>query len=220
MFTLVVTAGLCKLSLWQWQRGMEKEAWLGRMAVAQQVAPMTLARIDWHNLESLDGLSLGGEVEWVSPHVWLLDNQAVAGEIGYDVIIPVRADDARPLLLVNLGWVPAPASRQQLPRPVIPATLELDGLLRTAPGGVLLGQNIESGPYPNRLQSIRVDALSEIIGSPLADAVFYQKHTPFLHHYQPNVMPPEKHRAYAAQWLGLALVMLVGGLVLTRRLSP
>lgn len=29
MFTLVVTAGLCKLSLWQWQRGMEKEAWLG-----------------------------------------------------------------------------------------------------------------------------------------------------------------------------------------------
>ncbi len=36
MFTLVVTAGLCKLSLWQWQRGMEKEAWLGRMAVAQQ----------------------------------------------------------------------------------------------------------------------------------------------------------------------------------------
>lgn len=60
MFTLVVTAGLCKLSLWQWQRGMEKEAWLGRMAVAQQVEPLTLARIDWHNLESLDGLSLGG----------------------------------------------------------------------------------------------------------------------------------------------------------------
>ena len=107
MFTLVVTAGLCKLSLWQWQRGMEKEAWLGRMAVAQQVAPMTLARIDWGNLESLDGLSLGGEVEWVSPHIWLLDNQAVAGEIGYDIIIPVRAGDARPLLLVNLGWVPA-----------------------------------------------------------------------------------------------------------------
>ena len=43
---------------------------------------------------------------------------------------------------------------------------------------------------------------------------------PFLYHYQPNVMPPEKHRAYAVQWLGLALVMLVGGLVLTRRLSP
>ena len=116
--------------------------------------------------------------------------------------------------------MPAPASRQQLPSPVIPTTLELDGLLRTAPGGVLLGQNIEPGPYPNRLQSIRVDALSEILGSPLADAVFYQRQTPFLHHYQPNVMPPEKHRAYAVQWLGLALVMLVGGLVLTRRLSP
>ena len=194
--------------------------WLERMAAAQQAPPQTLAQLDWSDPAPLDGLALQGEVEWVSPYIWLLDNQAVAGEIGYDVIIPVRAGDARPLLLVNLGWVPAPASRQQLPRPVIPATLELDGLLRIAPGGVLLGQNIESGPYPNRLQSIRVDALSEILGSPLADAVFYQRHTPFLYHYQPNVMPPEKHRAYAVQWLGLALVMLVGGLVLTRRLSP
>ena len=24
LFTLVVTAGLCKLALWQWQRGVEK----------------------------------------------------------------------------------------------------------------------------------------------------------------------------------------------------
>ena len=136
------------------------------------------------------------------------------------MLIPVRAPNASILLLVNLGWVPAPASRAQLPRPVIPATLALDGVLRTAPGGLLLGQNIESGPYPNRLQSIRSEALGEVMGAPLADAVFYQQRTPFFYHYQPNVMPPEKHRAYAVQWLGLALVVLVGGLVLTRRMSP
>ena len=109
--------------------------------------------------------------------------------------------------------------RQPLARE-FPATLALDGVLRTAPGGLLLGQNIESGPYPNRLQSIRSEALGEVMGAPLADAVFYQQRTPFFYHYQPNVMPPEKHRAYAVQWLGLALVVLVGGLVLTRRMSP
>jgi cytochrome oxidase assembly protein ShyY1 len=211
MFTLVVTAGLCKLSLWQWQRGMEKEAWLGRMAVAQQVAPMTLARIDWRNLESLDGLSLGGEVEWVSPHVWLLDNQIVNGEVGYDVLIPVRTEGGSSQLLVNLGWVPAPSDRSQLPNPAIPAAMTLEGVLRMAPGGFLLGQNIEPGPYPNRLQSIRVETLRQAIGVPLADAVLYQRRTPFLYHYQHNVMPPEKHRAYAVQWLGLALVVLSGG---------
>ena len=67
------------------------------------------------------------------PHVWLLDNQAVGGEIGYDVLIPVRAEGVSSLLLVNLGWVPRPLSREQLPNPVIPADLTLEGVLRTAP---------------------------------------------------------------------------------------
>ena len=118
------------------------------------------------------------------------------------------------------GWVPAPSDRSQLPNPAIPAAMTLEGVLRMAPGGFLLGQNIEPGPYPNRLQSIRVETLRQAIGAPLADAVLYQRRTPFLYHYQHNVMPPEKHRAYAVQWLGLALVVLSGGVMLTRRCSP
>ena len=50
------------------------------------------------------------------------------------------------LLLVNLGWVPAPSDRSQLPNPAIPAAMTLEGVLRMAPGGFLLGQNIEPGP--------------------------------------------------------------------------
>lgn len=229
LFTLGASALLCKLALWQWQRAVEKEAWLQQVSAAQQAAPLTLGRIDWREPERLDGAVLSGQVIWQQPYVWLLDNQAVEGEIGYDVIIPVRADDGttltgtasskRPLLLVNLGWIPAPASRDQLPVSVIPPVLALDGLLRIKPGGLLLGQNIESGPYPNRIQAVRVASLSEQTGLPLVDAVFYQKTSSFRYHYQHNVMPPEKHRAYALQWLGLATVMLVGGLVLTRRVS-
>lgn len=211
LFTLVVTAGLCKLAFWQWQRGMEKTAWLAQMAKMQQAGPRTLAQIDWQHPESLDGQPLQGKAEWISPYVWLLDNQIVNGEVGYDVLIPVRAEGGSSLLLVNLGWVPAPSDRSQLPNPAIPAAMTLEGVLRMAPGGFLLGQNIEPGPYPNRLQSIRVETLRQAIGVPLADAVLYQRRTPFLYHYQHNVMPPEKHRAYAVQWLGLALVVLSGG---------
>lgn len=220
IFTLGVSACLCKLALWQWQRAAEKEAWLAHTAAVQLANPLTLAELDWHAPERLDGMPLRGTVQWVPPYVWLLDNQMVEREVGYDVLIPVRADAYSPLLLVDLGWLPAPVGRQQLPQPVIPTTIELEGLLRTKPGGMLLGQNIEAGPYPNRLQSIRVDTLSQIMSLPLADAVFYQKHSPYIYHYQQNVMPPEKHRAYALQWLGLALVVLCGGLVLIRRSYP
>lgn len=88
----MVTAGLCKLAFWQWQRGMEKTAWLAQMAKMQQAGPRTLAQIDWQHPESLDGQPLQGKAEWVSPYVWLLDNQIVNGEVGYDVLIPVRAE--------------------------------------------------------------------------------------------------------------------------------
>jgi len=69
-------------------------------------------------------------------------------------------------------------------------------------------------------QTIRAETLRQAIGAPLVDAVLYQRRTPLLYHYQHNVMPPEKHRAYAVQWLGLALVVLSGGVMLTRRCSP
>lgn len=217
IFTLGVSAGLCKLALWQWQRAAEKEEWLAHVVTLQQAVPLTLTEIDWRQAERLDGAPLRGKVEWVAPYIWLLDNQLVAHEAGYDVLIPVRADSHSLPLLVNLGWLPAPAQRQQLPLPVIPARFELNGLLRIKPGGVLLGQNIEAGPYPNRLQAIRVDSLNRISGLSLVDAVFYQQTSPFIYHYQQHVMPPEKHRAYAVQWLGLALVALCGGWVLSRR---
>ena len=63
MFTLVVTAGLCKLAFWQWQRGMEKTAWLAHMAKMQQAGPRTLAQIDWQHPGSLDGQPMQEEAE-------------------------------------------------------------------------------------------------------------------------------------------------------------
>ena len=151
-------------------------------------------------------------------YVWLLDNQIVNGEVGYDVLIPVRAEG---ILTVagQPGMVPAPSDRSQLPNPAIPAAMTLEGVLRMAPGGFLLGQNIEPGPYPNRLQSIRVETLRQAIGAPLADAVLYQRRTPFLYHYQHNVMPPENTgpmRCNGSAWRW----WFCQGVMLTRRCSP
>ena len=102
-----------------------KTAWLAQMAKMQQAGPRTLAQTDWQHPESLDGQPLQGKAEWVSPYVWLLDNQIVNGEVGCDVLIPVRAEGGSSLLLVNLGWVPAPSDRSQLPNPAIPAAMTL-----------------------------------------------------------------------------------------------
>ena len=98
-----------------------KTAWLAQMAKMQQAGPRTLAQIDWQHRSHWMAQPLQGKAEWISPYVWLLDNQIVNREVGYDVLIPVHAQRGSSLLLVSLGWVPAPSDRSQLPNPAIPA---------------------------------------------------------------------------------------------------
>ncbi len=207
-FTVAAFLLLSKLSWWQWQRAEEKSAQLAQIAQWQQQDGVALATLA--GLNGLDGAPLQGEVRWLSPYSWLLDNQIVSGRVGYDVLVPVQAiTGSGPILLVNLGWLPAAADRSVLPSPEIPLVFQLNGVLRTEPRPFLLGSALEhAGQYPRRVQGTVPQALATDSGLALADAVFYQQQTPFVSHYQPVILPPEKHRAYALQW-GLLAVAVV-----------
>lgn len=207
-FTVAAFVLLSKLSWWQWQRAEEKSAQLTQIARWQQQDGVTLAALE--RLTGMDGAPLQGEVRWLSPYSWLLDNQVVNGKVGYDVLIPVQTTaGVGPVLLVNLGWLPATADRSVLPNPEIPPVFRLHGVLRTEPRPFLLGAALETaGQYPRRVQGIVPQALATDSGLQLADAVFYQQQTPFVSHYKPVILPPEKHRAYALQWALLAVAVV------------
>ncbi len=215
---MVVFLILSKLAWWQWQRGAEKAALLQQIAQRQQ-QPLTLAELEPATLAAADGARLVQQVRVLAPYSWLLDNQLQQGRPGYDVIVPVRELDGRgPVLLVNLGWLAAPVSRAELPAPQLPATLQLDGLLRVAPGNLLLGQNVEqTAGYPQRIQSVLPAELAQLSQLPLLNAVLYQRDSNFVYHYQAVTLPPERHRAYAVQWALLAIAALAVGFFAARR---
>ena len=218
LFTLAAFLLLCKLSLWQWQRADEKQQLLQQQASWQQQGPVAWRELPLADPLQLDGVQLSGRAVWQQPAVWLLDNQLLDGKAGYDVVIPVLVDNSMPLVLVNLGWVAAPARRDQLPELGVPAEFELQGLLRTRLGGVLLGQNLEnSGLWPQRMQQVVPQELGQLLAQPVYTGVVYQQQSSFRYHYQAVVLPPEKHRAYAVQWALLALVVLVVAGALWRR---
>lgn len=134
----------------------------------------------------------------------------VQGRIGYDVIIPVQFNRFEPPVLVNLGWVEAPPNRTELPELSIPEQLPIRGVVRTSFGSFRLGQNLEEGDnWPMRIQQIELESVNPYLPEPALAAVIYQMEaSPFLPHYQPVVMPPEKHRGYAIQWFLLAVAVL------------
>lgn len=214
LVTLAAFLLLIKLSWWQWQRAAEKAQQLQQIAAWQQQGAPSWTELSTRSGAELDGAPLTGTAIWQAPAVWLVDNQISQGKAGYDVVIPVQVMDdhhlTSGLLLVNLGWVAAPSSRNFLPEVTVPAQFRLQGVLRTRPAAFRLGDNEENQQrWPMRVQTIDPASLGRTIGQPLFDGVFYQQNSPFLYHYQPVVLPPEKHRGYAVQWLLLALAVMM-----------
>jgi len=218
VITVAAFGLLIKLSLWQWQRGEEKQQHLDQIDRWQQQGAPVFNDLPNYAEADLDGAPLTGTAHRLTPAIWLVDNQIWQGKAGYDVVIPVRvvteqssiAAPSVQVLLVNLGWVAAPKSREQLPVVNIPAQFKLQGVLRTKLGAFRLGDNLENtGTWPMRVQTIDIPSLASTLEQPLFNGVFYQQKSPFLYHYQAVVLPPEKHRAYAVQWLLLAIAVVM-----------
>ncbi len=217
--SLLAFSLLAGLSLWQLQRAVEKTHLLEQLAKSEESGVYAADYVQTLPLVQADGRQVVGRGHWLSPQVWLVDNQVVKGRVGYDVIVPVQLDSVGQPMLVNLGWVAAPTGRERLPHVQIPSVIEVRGLLRTQLGGFRLGQNIEdNGSWPMRIQQVYVPALDRYMRSALYPGLVYQMEaSPFLVHYQPVVISPERHRAYALQWGLLALAVLVVALAASSR---
>ena len=66
--------------------------------------------------------------------------------------------------------------------------------------------------WPLRVQQIELDKFSLIINRTLLPFVVYVDKNAaigFEKNWQPIVMPPEKHRAYAFQWFSLAIAWML-----------
>ncbi|MEE2002213.1 SURF1 family protein [Alkalimonas sp. MEB108] len=210
LITLTVFAVLIKLGWWQLSRASEKASQLQQLASWQAEGPLNWQQLRQLPLPDVDLVQFADEGRWLAPMVWLQDNKMVQGRIGYDVIIPVQFNRFEPPVLVNLGWVEAPPNRTELPELTIPEHLPIRGVVRTSFGSFRLGQNLEEGDnWPMRIQQVELDSVNPYLPEPALAAVIYQMEaSPFLPHYQPVVMPPEKHRGYAIQWFLLAVAVL------------
>ena len=229
LVNVLVIVILLSLAYWQWQRAAQKQQSLATLAHWQTQRALGLnelveiTALSESSLINNDGVSMVFNARWLKPYVWLLDNQTVKGRAGYDVLIPVQQihfenSVGDVIALVNLGWIAAPPQRSELPVALIPAELSVQGVYRANPEGLLWGKNMEdAGQWPMRMQKIDTPLLSAYLPGPLLKGVIYQQqHSPFLVHYHPVVLPPERHRAYALQWFLLAVAALLMGLACAR----
>jgi cytochrome oxidase assembly protein ShyY1 len=220
IFTLLVFAILIKLALWQQHRAEEKQQRLSRIAQlkTQQAFSLTYLLTQLKNagesIKKVNDLPVTLTAEFDQEKLFLLDNQVNGNRLGYRVYQLAYARAEQVYLLVNLGWVQGSINRQKLPDiEPIKGTHRFSGHVRIPEQGIILQEEqFSTLHWPLRVQQIALDKFTRLLNRPLQPFVIYvdiDDPIGFIKNWQPIVMPPEKHKAYAVQWLLLAIVWLV-----------
>ena len=155
---------------------------------------------------------------------FLLDNRTYNGQAGYHLLTPL--DLGREMVLVNRGWVPVGARREQLPttQPLSPSMSSVVGVLRTPPrSGLILGStgHEAKGEWPRVVQTVDLPAMARSLEHPLLPAILLlDGGHPACHVCDWKPVPgmgAQKHRGYAFQWFALALTLVLLCAIVARR---
>jgi len=215
--TVLVLSALVRLGFWQGARALEKEQRLLNIEKLSTQNAISLAQVvalaNKNNVHAdINDFPVFIAGEFDKNQVFLLDNQVNKGRLGYRAYqVAVTRNYA---VLVSLGWVQGSINRQELPEvAALNGQHQFNGNVRLIEVGILLQeQEFSQVRWPLRVQQIELDKFSSLIGRQLLPFVVYvdkNEELGFEKNWQPIVMPPEKHRAYAFQWFSLALAWLL-----------
>ncbi len=212
---LVAGAGLfVRLGIWQLSRADEKQALLDSHAAARaEPVPLTATARDPGS--AMPHVRVRGR--FVPEHGYWLDEQPSHGRIGVHAIGVFVPQDETRRLLVDRGWVEwshAPGTVPAAP-PLPEGEVELVGLYAPPPaGGLRLGGNAlpAQATWPKLTLFLELDAIAQDLGVALFPRVLLLDAQPgsgFVREWQPQTMPPSRHRGYAFQWFALAAASVV-----------
>ena len=219
---------LLALGVWQLQRAEEKSGYQSRYYDQLAQPPRPLAALT----EPLTNAGFARVVltgRYQPGRDYLVDNRTRHGQPGYWVVSRFAGQDGR-IYLVNRGWIAAPPRREALPDVVTPAgPVTLQAVVWPDLGlPPLLAEEAWPSRWPKRVQRLDVARMAADPGQPGTGPAPVVAAELRLEPGQAGVFVaapvdpgfvPERHQAYAAQWFGLAAVLLAGYVILGFRLA-
>jgi len=156
---------------------------------------------------------------YLADRQFLLDNRVYDRKPGFEVLTPFQLADGR-VVLVNRGWVPLGASRSDLPSLQMqsePVSVEGWLYIPFEPAYSLGGIDDAGTGWPRIVQYLDFEQLGQRLDAsllPMTVRLSGEAAEGYVRDWQVVPMTPAKHIAYAVQWFGLAIAVLVIYLVL------
>lgn len=204
-----------RLGMWQWHKAEQKQAIM--QALKPRGDAVELRTQDLEVPSHVEALHLQTVVikgRYLPQYSFLLDNQVLDGQVGFNVITPLLLGDQKHLIWVNRGWVAGFADHQKTPEIETPDTEQIiKGLF---------WQQTKTG---FRLDKAASDWQPV---QPVIDFSYLRQHVPYSFADVILKLDPamqagfarvwevpggqiEKHMSYAYQWFGFALASLLIG---------
>lgn len=213
--TLFGSIVFAALGVWQLDRAAQKE----RLLAAFRAAPLTLPapferERDSTDLQHYPHVRITGH--FLAERGYLLDEQMHGGRPGVHAIAVFAGAGEDRLLLVDRGWMGwnhASGTTPALPL-LAQGDVALSGIYAPFPGGGMrVGGNAlpAQTTWPKLTLYLDAAAIAADLGKPLLPRMLLLDPAPdsgFVRAWTPNVMPAERHRAYAVQWFALVIVAL------------
>lgn len=219
-FVLALAFGAAGIALGNWQSGRaeEKRRLAHAVREGERAAPIRL------EATLVDPLALAQKRvavrgEFVPARTILLDNKIHRGRLGYYVVTPLRIEASDMHVLVNRGWAPAGARREDLPAIITPAgTVELYGVAQMRAERALdAGGGTPSGPV---WQNLGFDMFRSWSGLRIQPMLIEQRSNlpdGLARDWPAPDAGIDKHLSYAMQWYAMAAFAAIVFIVLSVR---
>ena len=222
---LVLCALFLRLAVWQWDRAEYKRGL--QKAYAEQGArkPVSLdALLEDPTLESLPPyLRVTATGRYDPTRQILLEDMTRGGDVGYEVLTPFLMQGSV-VALVDRGWLPVSSDGKTLPDVTLagdPRRIEATVGALPVPG-LRLGQGAKpAAGWPKLLFYPTIADLIPLYGPKLMTPVLHlDPGQPYGYARETTLdvgFPPERHLAYALQWLMLAVAVFAVWLIVNLR---
>lgn len=207
----IVCAGLGN---WQLQRYSAKKNLLARYQnnLAHQPEAFTAiyTKVSAAALEFRQ-VSLTGQ--YITQNTFLLQNRFYHDQLGYEVITPIRLPNQKKQLLVDRGWIPQSPQWINKATTPIPTPQTIKGYIKLQNTyQFTLGKNILDVTFPVYMQKIDINELQHITHEeyyPFILRLNPQSDQGFVRDWVITTVLPERHLAYAVQWFGLMITLVI-----------
>ena len=212
--TLGAALVFAALGYWQLDRAAQKRAleavYRERAAAAPldlnaALAPCADGRADWRRVVA--------EGRWAPARQVILDNSVMHGRVGYEVFTLLALAGSKRGVLVDRGWVPAPAYRSVAPVVTLEASVAIvHGIAAPVPFSGLGAQadpDTSLGPQLLRVERVDLGVLGAALGTPLLDCTIrLDAAAPagYAREWRAPGLDPARHVAYALQWFAFAAI--------------